>query len=153
MHDENSRKLIDTDKNGCCTLLCLREIIAFSCSLRRWYEQQTLYAVDQQQHGAARARQVARTVAQQRPIGNKEKSAAPAPAPAVAAVATPEGRTYTLVVDKSKALAEGRRFELPCGSNVVIGRSQHLAGIVVKDEMVRRCQYPICSRDWNRGEE
>lgn len=46
-----------------------------------------------------------------------------------------EGSTYSLVVKKSKALVEGRRFELRPGSNVVVGRSQH-ANIVVKDEMV-----------------
>lgn len=60
---------------------------------------------------------------------------------AVAAAPTPEPEptpsTYVLVVKKSKALAEGRRFELPCGTDVVIGRSQHLAGIVVRDEMVK----------------
>ena len=49
---------------------------------------------------------------------------------------TPEGSTYALVVQKSKALEEGRRFELLCGSDLVIGRSQNLAGIVVKDELV-----------------
>lgn len=47
-----------------------------------------------------------------------------------------KGSVYTLVVKQSKALAEGRRFELRCGDNLVIGRSQSLAGIVVKDEMV-----------------
>lgn len=44
---------------------------------------------------------------------------------------------YALVVKQSKVLAEGRRFEIPRGANLVIGRSQHLAGIVVKDELVR----------------
>lgn len=60
---------------------------------------------------------------------------------AAADVASREESTYTLVVKQSKALAPGRRFEIVCGSDVVIGRSQHLAGIVVKDEMVR-CPFP-----------
>lgn len=49
-----------------------------------------------------------------------------------------DGAAYALVVKKSKALAEGRRFDLACGSSVVVGRSQHMARIVIKDEMVRR---------------
>lgn len=55
---------------------------------------------------------------------------------ATAAAAFPTPSKYALVVEKSTALAEGRRFDLPCGREVVIGRSQHLADIVVKDEMV-----------------
>lgn len=49
-----------------------------------------------------------------------------------------DGSAYSLVVERSKAIEGGRRFELPCGSNVVVGRSQHRAGIVVKDELVGR---------------
>ncbi|CAN0533307.1 unnamed protein product, partial [Laminaria digitata] len=57
--------------------------------------------------------------------------------------ASREGSTYTLVVKQSKALAPGRRFEIACGSDIVVGRSQHLAGIVVKDEMVSKSHLRI----------
>ena len=45
---------------------------------------------------------------------------------------------YALVVKQSKALAEGRRFDLPVGANLVVGRSQSLADLVVKDETVSK---------------
>lgn len=74
-------------------------------------------------------------------ISEDRAAAAGAGEAEAAAVEAYNGSTYALVVEQSKALAPGRRFELQCGSNVVIGRSQHLAGIVVKDEMVRRRGY------------
>ncbi|CAN0117605.1 unnamed protein product, partial [Scytosiphon promiscuus] len=58
-----------------------------------------------------------------------------------------EGSTYALVVKESKALAVGRRFEIPHGADLVIGRSQSLAGIVVKDELVSKSHLRIVNSD------
>ncbi|CAN0400275.1 unnamed protein product, partial [Ectocarpus sp. 12 AP-2014] len=77
----------------------------------------------------------------------EETAAAVAAAAVDTAIGGGGGSTYALVVKESKALAEGRRFELRCGDNLIIGRSQHLADIVVKDEMVSKCHLRIANSE------
>ncbi|CAM9264213.1 unnamed protein product [Choristocarpus tenellus] len=48
------------------------------------------------------------------------------------------GADFVLVVQESKSLAPGRRFELPCGSEIVVGRSHHLSQLVIKDDKVSK---------------
>lgn len=133
-------------------------------SVRRWRKQQQQQQVtpapnaaaaerqgeaQQQRNGTESAATTTMTTATGVALGginrNKRQQAQERNAPAVAP------SNYVLVVKKSKALVEGRRFELPCGTDVVIGRSQHLAGIVVRDEMVgdgvdwiEMCRHFLC---------
>lgn len=100
--------------------------------MRRWYQQQQSFGVAQSCRLKA-AGEPERT-------GTGGGNQAACAAPEVPSSAR-EGSTYFLVVQKSKALEEGRRIELRCGSNVVIGRSQNLAGIVIKDELVSNMKW------------
>ncbi|CAN0291217.1 unnamed protein product, partial [Ectocarpus sp. 8 AP-2014] len=113
------------------------------------YASLSIWHDHQQQQGGRSTRASARQGEENSRIRPNETAGPPhleetAAAAAAAAVDTAiagsggGGSTYALVVKESKALAEGRRFELRCGDNLVIGRSQHLADIVVKDEMVSK---------------
>lgn len=108
------------------------------CSLNVWHDQQQRQVSRNTRASARRGEENSR-IRPNETAGPPHlgETAAAAAAVDTAIAGSGGGSTYALVVKESKALAEGRRFELRCGDNLVIGRSQHLADIVVKDEMVR----------------
>lgn len=121
-------------------------------SVRRWHSQQDAARDTDRVRTSSVGERVAARAAE-RKHGTQTKPAAPAAKQSCGEVEgraegeseeddeeDEDGSAYALVVKESKAQEKGSQFELPCGSSVVVGRSQSRAGIVIKDELVSHTQ-------------